>query len=137
MINRVYLDSLPSQPNIFNVNLGVGERVVFTAKLKMFGTEKGELLGTGANLKFTLTNHTLFAQNPYGIWTADLYDDVVSFVLDDRSVLFIRNVFFPVTLNKEIIFANGTRRLRGFQFYFNKKDTERLNLIIKGIMYTL
>ncbi len=132
-MNVRYLDSLPAQPNIYNVDLGIGERVVFTAKMKMFGTEIGELLGTGSNLKFTLTNKRLFAENPYGVWTADLYDDVVSFVLEDRSVLFIKNIFFLVMLNKEIVFAGGARRLRGFQFYFNKHDTERLNLIIKGI----
>ncbi len=133
-MNVRYLDSLPAQPNIYNVDLGMGERVVFTAKMKMFGTEIGELLGTGSNLKFTLTNKRLFAENPYGVWTADLYDDVVSFVLEDRSVLFIKNVFFLVMLNKVIFFADGARRLSGFQFYFNKHDTERLNLIIKGII---
>ena len=38
-MNVGYLDLLPEVDNKFNVELEKGEKVVFTAKLKVFGTE--------------------------------------------------------------------------------------------------
>lgn len=127
-MDRAYFDSLPEVQNIFGFPLAPGEKAVFAAKLKMFGTEMGEILGNGGS-KFTLTNRRMFAANPIGLWTVDL-EDINSFVYDDRSVLFIRNIFFSVGLDRRIYFDNGRRSLSGFQFYFGKKDTEALRVLI-------
>jgi len=52
-MNTEHLNLLPELENKYGVDLRDGEKVVFTAELDMFGTEKDINLGMGA--KFTLT----------------------------------------------------------------------------------
>ncbi|MDR0979200.1 MAG: hypothetical protein LBL91_04635 [Lachnospiraceae bacterium] len=60
-MSREYLDTLPEVENKYKVKLEEDEKVVFTIKLNMFGTEKDLLLGMDPY--FTLTNKRIVVDN--------------------------------------------------------------------------
>ena len=109
-----------------------GEKVVFTAKLSVFGTEKGMMLGSDS--KFTLTNKSIIADNGAGVWTAGLSDDVISMAKVESGKFIFKSVYFAVDLNTEIVFAGGQAKLSGFQFYFSKGDAAKFEEIMNNLI---
>ena len=108
-MNVGYLDLLPEVDNKFNVELEKGEKVVFTAKLKVFGTETDRVLG-GSNSRFTLTNRRIIADNGVGIWTVDIKEDITG----------------CTKIQEE--------KMTGFHFYFKKSDIEKFEKIMSNIL---
>jgi len=133
MMNTAYLNLLSELDNKYGVDLQDDEKVVFTAELDIFGTEKDRNLGMGA--KFTLTNQRIIADNGLGVWTNDILEDVVSCNKVEYKKLFglLKGVYFSVDLNKEVVFDNGKQKLTGFHFYFNAEDTAKFEKIINHL----
>lgn len=129
-MNIGYLDTLPRVENKYNNALDEGERVVFAEKLKAFGTEEDKVLGFGDACDFTLTNRRIIANNGVGVWTIDIAEDIIKFTKVESKKFIFKSVYFVVNLNKEVVFENGSRRLRGFHFYFNNEETDKLEQII-------
>jgi len=127
-MNIAYLNNLPEVENIYDVDLDHDEKVVFTAKLTTFGTEKDEMLGNDS--RFTLTNKRMIANNGVGVWTVDVAEDVISCERVDTKFLFKKLTYFSVDLNTKIVFEDGFAELTGFHFYFNGKDTKKFDEII-------
>ena len=132
-MNIEYLNTLPAVENKFSVDLQNGERVVFTAELDTFGTEKDRMLGMGS--KLTLTNQRIIANNGPGIWTIDIFEDVKSCGKVEYKKLFglLKGVYFAVDLNEELVFDSGKQKLTGFHFYFNAEDTAKFGEIVNHI----
>jgi len=128
-MNTGYLNTLPALANKYNVDLQEGEKVVFTAKLSTFGTEKDYRLGADDS-KFTLTNRRIIADNGYGVWSVDILDDVVSCTKIKSMLIF---TYFQVMLNKTVVFDDGSLSLTGFNFYFKKSDTAKFESIMNSL----
>ena len=132
-MNVGYLDLLPEVDNKFNVELEEGEKVVFTAKLKVFGTETDRVLG-GSNSRFTLTNRRIIADNGVGIWTVDIKEDITGCTKIQEGNFIFKVTYFLVNMNKEIIFNNEKEKMTGFHFYFKKSDIEKFEKIMSNIL---
>ena len=124
-MNITYLNTLPEVENKFNIKLQDGEKVIFTAKPTCFGTETGRLLGS-SNSKITLTNKRIIADNNVGVWTVDIVD----YTKVESGAFIFKSTYILVNLNKEIIFNNETEKMKGFRFYFNKKDMVKFETIM-------
>ena len=120
MMNIGYLDALPEVANVHSVNLFDGEKVVFTADKVLFGTEKDRMLGMDS--RFTLTNKRIIADNGVGIWTVDIQSDIVNYGKVQTKLL--KQVYFTIDLNAEMVFDSGKQSLTGFHFYFKKKTDD-------------
>ena len=128
-MNITYLNTLPEVENKFNIKLQDGEKVIFTAKPTCFGTETGRLLGS-SNSKITLTNKRIIADNNVGVWTVDFAEDIVDYTKVESGAFIFKSTYILVNLNKEIIFNNETEKMKGFRFYFNKKDMVKFETIM-------
>lgn len=128
-MNITYLNTLPEVENEFNIKLQDGEKVIFTAKPTCFGTETGRLLGS-SNSKITLTNKRIIADNNVGVWTVDIAEDIVDYTKVESGAFIFKSTYILVNLNKEIIFNNETEKMKGFRFYFNKKDMVKFETIM-------
>ena len=128
-MNITYLNTLPEVENKFNIKLQDGEKVIFTAKPTCFGTETGRLLGS-SNSKITLTNKRIIADNNVGVWTVDIAEDIVDYTKVESGAFIFKSTYILVSLNKEIIFNNETEKMKGFRFYFNKKDMVKFETIM-------
>lgn len=129
-----YLDNLPEVQNKFNVKLDDGERVVFTAKLELFGTASGRMLG-GDNSKFTMTNKRIIASNGAGVWNVEIAEDIVSCEEIDKGVLIFKEHYYLIMMNKTISFGeNLSETMDGFRFYFKKKDRTVFAEIINNLL---
>ena len=128
-MNITYLNTLPEVENKFNIKLQDGEKVIFTAKPTCFGTETGRLLGS-SNSKITLTNKRIIADNNVGGWTVDIAEDIVDYTKVESGAFIFKSTYILVNLNKEIIFNNETEKMKGFRFYFNKKDMVKFETIM-------
>lgn len=130
-MNTGYLDTLPEIKNKFNVELEEGEKVIFTAKLKVFGTETDRVLG-GSNSRFTLTNRKIIADNGVGSWTVDIKDDITDWTKIQSGKFILKTTYFSINMNKEIVFNNGQEKMSGFHFYFKKQDIAKFEKIISN-----
>ena len=128
-MNITYLNTLPEVENKFNIKLQDGEKVIFTEKPTCFGTETGRLLGS-SNSKITLTNKRIIADNNVGVWTVDIAEDIVDYTKVESGAFIFKSTYILVNLNKEIIFNNETEKMKGFRFYFNKKDMVKFETIM-------
>lgn len=128
-MNITYLNTLPEVENKFYIKLQDGEKVIFTAKPTCFGTETGRLLGS-SNSKITLTNKRIIADNNVGVWTVDIAEDIVDYTKVESGAFIFKSTYILVNLNKEIIFNNETEKMKGFRFYFNKKDMVKFETIM-------
>ena len=130
-MNTGYLDILPEIKNKFNVELEEGEKVIFTAKLKVFGTETDRVLG-GSNSRFTLTNRKIIADNGVGSWTVDIKDDITDWTKIQSGKFIFKTTYFSINMNKEIVFNNGQEKMSKFHFYFKKQDIAKFEKIISN-----
>lgn len=124
-MNIAHLDSLPEVRCDLSPHLPAGEKVVFEAPLSCFGTETDQLLG-GAGSRLYLTNRSVIAKNPVGLWTVDLADNVASCELERRGVTFFSSAVVCVGLNGALSYGAEQETLSGFRFYLKKKDAARL-----------
>lgn len=127
-----HLNTLTEIQNKFNVELEPGERVIFAAKPKVFGTESGGLLGM-EDSRITMTNQRIIADNGNGVWITDIAEDVVDMRRQEEGKFIFKSVYILVTLNKEVAYGMGIQKLSGYRFYFNKKDMETFEEIIKNM----
>lgn len=132
-MNTDYLNNLPEIKNKFNVELEPGEKVVFAAKPKVFGTEAGGMLGMEDSC-ITMTNRRIIADNGSGIWTMDIAEDVVDMRRQEEGKFILKTVYILVTLNKEVSYGMGIQKLSGYRFYFGKKDMDTFEGIIKNMV---
>lgn len=132
-MNIEYLNTLPEVENKYNINLKDGEKVVFTAMPSCFGTELGVML-SGFNPTVTLTNKRLIADNQVGLWTVDIAKDIFSCSEVEGGKFIFKYDYILVKLNKTIIYNNGKQKLNGFQFYFDKEDTEKFKDIMNHVL---
>lgn len=130
-MNTGYLDTLPEIKNKFNVELEEGEKVIFTAKLKVFGTETDRVLG-GSNSRFTLTNRKIIADNGVGSWTVDIKDDITDWTKIQSGKFIFKTTYFSINMNKEIVFNNGQEKMSGFHFYLKKQDIAKFEKIMSN-----
>lgn len=119
-MNTTYLDTLPEVKNKYKVNLEEGEKVVFTAKPCIFGTETGQMLGMEGRI--TMTNRRIIADNGAGVWRTDIEEDVVDMRKIDSGKFLTRKLYILVTMNKELAYGIGIQKLHGYQFWFHKND---------------
>lgn len=119
-MNTDYLNTLPEIENKFGISLEPGEKIIFTVKSVVFGTESGGLLGWDDS-RVTMTNRRIIADNGKGIWTTDIAEDVVDMCKKEKGKFLMKEVYMLVTLNKECIYGTG-QKLNGYRFYFKKKD---------------
>lgn len=124
-MDTAHLDAPPEVRANFPFDLADGEKVVFEAPLSCFGTETDRLLG-GAGSRLYLTNRSVIAKNPVGLWTVDLADDVASCALERRGVTFFSSAVVCVGLNGALSYGAEQETLSGFRFYLKKKDAARL-----------
>lgn len=124
-MNLDYLNSLPEEKNKFKVPLEDGEKVVFTAKNVIFGTEKQRALGW--ETKITMTNKRIIADNGKGIWTIDIADDIVSCKKVEEGKGLNKCRYIAIDMNKQVTCGDEreTITLTGYVFTFKKKDEAR------------
>lgn len=132
-MNTEYLNTLPEIKNKFSVELEPGEKVIFTAKPKVFGTESGTMLGM-EDSRITVTNRRIIADNGNGLWITDIAEDVADMRRQEEGKFILKSVYLLVTLNKEVAYGMGIQKLSGYRFYFNKKDMETFEEIIKNMV---
>lgn len=133
-MSAAYLNSLPEVKNKFGVEIENDEKVVFFAKLNLFGTAPGRLLGTD-NSEFTLTNKRIYANNGAGIWSFEIPDDIVSYEVVDKGKFIFKEHYHLIMLNKTIAFGDGlSETLDGFRFYFKKNDEKKFGEIMNNLM---
>ena len=132
-MNIDYLNTLPEVENTFNIDLQEDEKIIFTAKLRCFGTETDRFLG-GSNSKITLSNKRIMADNTVGIWTIDIADDIVSYQKVESGRFIFKSAYILINLNKEVVFNDGKEKLNGFRFYFNKKDILKFETIMHHLL---
>lgn len=131
-MNIHYIDTLPEVANTYHVELETGEKVVFTAKLVVFGTDKDRMLGTEST--FTLTNRRIVADNGKGIWSFDLLEDVAGIRKYDNGKKFIlRSVYYIVDLKQETESGIPGITMKGLHFYFDKKGLAAFDEIANGL----
>lgn len=130
-MNTEYLNTLPEIKNKFSVELEPGEKVIFTAMPKVFGTESGTMLGM-EDSRITVTNRRIIADNGNGLWITDIAEDVADMRRQEEGKFILKSVYILVTLNKEVAYGMGIQKLSGYRFYFNKKDMETFEEIIKN-----
>jgi hypothetical protein len=118
--------------NIYEVDLEDNEKVVFNARLSKFGTEKDFIIG-GKKSCFTLTNKRIIVDNGFGVWSAEIEEDVVSIAKVETGFLFFRSVYFSIDLNTEIVFDYGRRKLSGFHFYFDEAGMAEFEVIANNL----
>lgn len=134
-MNTGYLDALPEVENRFKVELEEGEKVVFTAELSVFGTEKDQMLSGMETPYFTLTNKRMIADNRVGVWTTDL-EEIVSFEkVEQRTLFFFKSTFFSVMLKDFVVYDDGKQTLTGFHFYFKKEDMPKIEEIVNKVFH--
>lgn len=132
-MNLNYLNSLPEEKNKFKAVLENGEKVIFTSKNVIFGTEKQRCLGW--ETKITMTNKRIIADNGKGIWTIDIANDITRYekVESGRGLNKVRGIAIdlksPVVCGDryDLIIANG------YVFKFNKKDEARFLDIMRNV----
>lgn len=132
-MNLNYLNSLPEEKNKFKAVLDNGEKVIFTSKNVIFGTEKQRCLGW--ETKITMTNKRIIADNGKGIWTIDIANDITRYekVESGRGLNKVRGIAIdlksPVVCGDryDLIIANG------YVFKFNKKDESRFLDIMRNV----
>ncbi len=132
-MNLNYLNSLPEEKNKFKAVLDNGEKVIFTSKNVIFGTEKQRCLGW--ETKITMTNKRIIADNGKGIWTIDIANDITRYekVESGRGLNKVRGIAIdlksPVVCGDryDLIIANG------YVFKFNKKDEARFLDIMRNV----
>ena len=112
-MNITYLNTLPEVENKFNIKLQDGEKVIFTAKPTCFGTETGRLLGSS---------------------NSKIAEDIVDYTKVESGAFIFKSTYILVNLNKEIIFNNETEKMKGFRFYFNKKDMVKFETIMSNLL---
>lgn len=132
-MNTAYLNTLPEVKNKYKVDLEPGEKVVFTAKLWGFTTETGDMLGFDSP-HFTMTNQRIFADNGQGLWITDIAEDVVDMRKVVTGKFLKKQEYILVTMNKEIAYGIGIRKLSGYRFHFHKKEMAAFEEIMKQMV---
>lgn len=130
-MNIEYLNKLNELDNIYDAKITEDEKVVFTSKLKTFGTEKQRNLGIDA--KLTMTNKNIIIDNGAGIFEINIIEDIVDCKKEENKFLFIKNTYFRIKLNKEVVFNNGKEKLNGYVLYFDKVGTCEFEEIINNL----
>lgn len=132
-MNFNYLNSLPEEKNRFKVELENGEKVVFTAKNVIFGTEKQRCLGF--ETKITITNKRIIADNGKGIWTIDIANDITKCEKVESGKGLNKTRHIAIDLKQPV--ACGDRYdpiiANGYVFKFNKKDETRFLDITRNV----
>ena len=130
-MNIEYLNKLNEIENIYDAEITEDEKVVFTSKLKTFGTEKQQNLGIDA--KLTMTNKNIFIDNGAVTFKINILDDIVDCKKEENKFLFIKNTYFRINLNKVVVFNYGKEKLNGYVLYFDKMATCEFEKIINGL----
>ena len=100
-MNIEYLNKLNEVDNIYDAKITEDEKVVFTSKLKTFGTEKQQNLGIDA--KLTMTNRNIFIDNGAGIFEINIIEDIVDCKKEE-------NKFLPVNSSRFEAGNTGKKR---------------------------
>lgn len=130
-MNIEYLNKLNEIENIYDAEITEDEKVVFTSKLKTFGTEKQRNLGIDA--KLTMTNKNIIIDNDVGFFKINILDDIVDCKKEENKFLFIKNTYFRINLNKVVVFNYGKEKLNGYVLYFDKMATCQFEKIINNL----
>ncbi len=133
-MNLEYLNSLPEEKNKFKVPLEAGEKIVFTAKNVIFGTETQRLLGF--ETKVTMTNRHIFADNGKGVWTIDIADDIVSCRVFDEGKGLNKSHGVALDMNKQVVCGDPRDpiTLTGYVFGFKKKVEAQFMEIMNSVL---
>lgn len=123
-MNTTYLDTLPAITNTKGLQLDMGEKLVFTAPLSMFGTETDQLLG-GTGSVLYLTNRRIAAHNTVGLFSANIATDVASYEAVTKGSFVFKTSYTQVNLNTILAYGTDGATLRGFRFYFKRKGDQR------------
>lgn len=134
-MNIDYLDTLPEVENTYQFALEGDEKAIFVAKLKLFGTDKDQLLGS--DCKFTLTNKRIYVDNATSIWKHDIEEEIIACERVVSKFLWMKSIYFSVTLNREKGFSDGKKqyKLRGYHFYFEDNDMTKFEEIVNHVFH--
>ena len=130
-MNIEYLNKLNEVANIYDAEITEDEKVVFTSKLKTFGTEKQQNLGIDA--KLTMTNKNIFIDNGAVTFKINILDDIVDCRKEENKFLFIKNTYFRINLNKVVVLNEGKIKFNGYVLYFDKMATCQFEKIINNL----
>lgn len=133
-MNLDYLNSLPEEKNKFKAELKDGEKVVFIAKGVIFATDTGRAIGW--DVKVTMTNKRIIADNGKGVWTIDIAGDVAGCRVVDRGKGLRKEHFVEVSLKAPFVFMNGNEQITtgAYMFVFKKKDEPRFMEIMGKVL---
>lgn len=123
-MNTAYLDTLPAIADTKDLQLDRGEKLVFTAPLSMFGTETDQFLG-GTGSMLYLTNRRIAAHNTVGLFSVDIAADVASYETVTKGSFVFKSTYVQVNLNTILAYGTDGATLRGFHFYFKRKNDQR------------
>lgn len=123
-MNTAYLDTLPAIADTKGLQLDMGEKLVFTAPLSMFGTETDQFLG-GTGSVLYLTNRRIAAHNTVGLFSASIATDVASYETVTKGSFVFKTSYTQVNLNTILAYGTDGATLRGFHFYFKRKGDQR------------
>lgn len=130
-LHTSYLDTLPEVKNKYKVNLKPGEKVIFTSKLNGLKSDKDVFLGV--DVKVTMTNKRIISDSGKGIWVIDIADDVTGWKKGENGKGLMKEDYILITLNKEMAYGIGVQTLTGYKFFFNKKNTETFEEIMRNV----
>lgn len=132
-MNTQYLETLPTVPNKFAEQIQSDERVIYTAKFGIFGTESGRLLSP-ENSKLTMTNKGIYLNNGVGVWSFT-YDEVVSFeTATEKTLVFFKQTYLLIRLNTTISYGNDlSLQLNGFRLYLKEKQRNEITTMLERI----
>lgn len=123
-MNTAYLDTLSAIADAGNLQLGMGEKLVFKTPLSMFGTETDQFLGAAGSTLY-LTNRRIAADNTVGLFSADIAADVASYEPITSGAFLFKSSCVKVNLNTVLTYGADNSMLRGFRFYFKRKGDQR------------
>ena len=131
-VNENYVQTLPEVKNKYGVELLEGEKVLFTAKLSIWGDDKDQPLG-GRSV-FTLTNQRIVVDNGAGIWTIALKEEISAIAKITKGRWILKTTHFNVDLYEPMTYNYGKNQLKGFHFYFTKSDEAKFEKIIENLV---
>lgn len=132
-MNMEYLNILPEEKNKFKAQLESGEKPVFIAKNVIFGTDTGRAIGW--DVKVTMTNRRIIADNGKGVWTMGIAEDVRGSQVVERGKGLMKEHFVQVDLKTPFVFNNGDERITtgAYTFVFKKKEEARFMEIMNNV----
>ncbi len=136
--NQSFIAAQPEEENRYGLSLSENEKILFQAKMDMYGDEQDKLLGLptkSRDLVFVLTSQNMIIKNGEIYWIVNIEKDIASFQ-KVKGRLFSKG-YFSVELTDWAYYGSNPdkpeARLRGLHLYFKNREIARLEAMIENV----